>query len=503
MEPNKTMQEIAVAETLLDGFDERPVDGDFVLPDYCPDVAAVLTCQLEPIVLGSQWNGDRLQVDGTVWVRVLYLDESRARVCTYEINQPFSSALTASGRLPQTAVSLSAQPEYVNCRAVSPRRLDVHGAFRIRARAVGEGRLETVGEVDSPDVFVRRRRVTASVPAGYAQKTFTVTATMECAEGETLLRTEAVPVVTEYKVLPGKVIVKGDLRLKNVMMSEADPGTEVRTDTVPFSQMLDVEGLTDDDAVDVDVRRLSHDVRAEIDPTGAGALQVSTKLLLTAQAWREETGDVIVDAYAAAAPVKLETRPVNAGRLTALTREAVTVRSSVDAPDEMQRVLDVWSEAEILSASDAEERHTVEGRLHAHLLAADVEGQVSYHDRTADFSLELPRQGNAESDDLRVIQTDYTVSPDRTLELAVLLSVHRVCREEETMEAVTAVSLNEEAAYPAEMATVKVIFAEAGESLWEIAKRCHTSAEALMRENDLAADVLPDRRTLLVPLVNV
>ena len=503
MELNVSQQEMAVAESLLDGFDERPVDGDFVLPDYLPDIAAVLTCRLEPIVLGSLWNGDRLTVDGTVWVRVLYLDESRARPCTYEVSQPFTSVFTASSRLPQIAVNLSAEPEYVNGRAVSPRRLDVHGAFRVRAKAVGKGRLSVVGEVESPEVFVRRRRVMTAVPSGYAQKVFTVTETMASDDGETMLRTEAVPVVTEYKVLPGKVIVKGDPRLKNLLMTGDGADTEVRTYTIPFSQMMDVEGLTDDDTVDVDVRCLSHDVRSETDPTGAGALQTATKLLLTAQGWREENGDAIVDAYAATAPVRLETRTLNESKLTALTREAVTIRQSVESPEDVHRVLDVWSDAELLSASDTEDQHTLEGRLHAHLLAADADGQIAYYERTADFSYAFPKQGNAESDDLRVIQTEYTFSPDHTLELTALLSVRRACREESPVSVVTGMTLDEEAAFPEEKASVKVIFAEAGESLWEIAKRCHASAEMLMRENDLSADVLPQRRTLLVPLVKV
>ena len=43
-------------------------------------------------------------------------------------------------------------------------------------------------------------------------------------------------------------------------------------------------------------------------------------------------------------------------------------------------------------------------------------------------------------------------------------------------------------------------FAGGGESLWEIAKSCHTSMEAVMEENGLAADVLPEDTMLLVPL---
>ena len=41
---------ISTNETLFDDFDERPVDCDFVLPDYCPDIAAVLKCSLKPVI---------------------------------------------------------------------------------------------------------------------------------------------------------------------------------------------------------------------------------------------------------------------------------------------------------------------------------------------------------------------------------------------------------------------------------------------------------------------
>ena len=47
---------------------------------------------------------------------------------------------------------------------------------------------------------------------------------------------------------------------------------------------------------------------------------------------------------------------------------------------------------------------------------------------------------------------------------------------------------------------LKIYFAGGGESLWEIAKNCHTSMEAVMEENGLAADVLSEDTMLLVPL---
>ena len=82
---------ISTSETLFDDFDERPVDCDFVLPDYCPDIAAVLKCTMKPVVQSKQLSGDRMILDGTVMIRVMYLDEGRNCVRCCEFSQPFTS----------------------------------------------------------------------------------------------------------------------------------------------------------------------------------------------------------------------------------------------------------------------------------------------------------------------------------------------------------------------------------------------------------------------------
>ena len=49
---------------------------------------------------------------------------------------------------------------------------------------------------------------------------------------------------------------------------------------------------------------------------------------------------------------------------------------------------------------------------------------------------------------------------------------------------------------------LKLYYGRMGEPVWEIAKRCHTSVEAIMEENELLQDVLTDAGMLLIPIVN-
>ena len=61
-------QTVAVSRPVMDVQEEYTLSGDFVLPEYCPDVAVVLKCLITPYIVSRQWSGDQLMLSGT-WMR--------------------------------------------------------------------------------------------------------------------------------------------------------------------------------------------------------------------------------------------------------------------------------------------------------------------------------------------------------------------------------------------------------------------------------------------------
>ena len=102
---------VAVPEILFDDFDEQPVDCDFVLPDYCPDIAAVLKCTMRPVIQSKQMSGDRLTAEGQAMIRVMYLDEGRKCVRCCEFSQPFTSSFAVRGAGVGAEIRLTAKTE--------------------------------------------------------------------------------------------------------------------------------------------------------------------------------------------------------------------------------------------------------------------------------------------------------------------------------------------------------------------------------------------------------
>ncbi|HIW73538.1 MAG TPA: DUF3794 domain-containing protein [Firmicutes bacterium] len=501
---NKT---VAVPETLFDGFDERPVDCDFVLPDYYPDIAAVLKCTLRPVVQSKQLSGDRMLVDGVAVIQVLYLDEARQCVRCCEFTKPFTSTFPVKPGSGMPCAWVSAKTDYCNCRATSPRRLDIHGAFSVRLKLQGEGGADVVSGLTGDTVYTRKNTVSYSVPAASAEKAFTLSEMLELGQGkpaaEMLVRGDAVPVLNDCKLLANKIIIKGDLMLKNLYVFDAGTGeTQQVRHEIPFSQIIDVEGLDEEWQCDVRLNVVSSEIQIVPNQNGENRLlEVNVKLLACVQCYRSGLAEVVTDAYSTCCPLNLETRRLDTECLKAVRHSDSTIKETLDLPEDgASQILDIWCEASPVSEACEDGRTVITGRMTISMLAKDAQGLVSYFERPGDFTLEYDDACDTAESDIRVTDVDYSMAGAGKVEIRADLSVTRRCYTADSFSAVTAASADEDAAFPAERAALKIYYANSGESLWEIAKACHTSMDAVMEENALAGDVLTKDSMLLVPL---
>ena len=498
---------IAICETLFDDFDERPVDCDFVLPDYCPDIAAVLKCTLKPVIQSKQLSGDRMIVDGVSMIRVMYLDEGRKCVRCCEFSQPFTSTFNVKNVGVNACIKVSAKTDYVNCRATSPRRLDVHGAFTVKMKITAQSSREVISSAKGDNLYTRKSTLAFSVPCASTEKSFTISEVLDIGEGkapaEVLIRGDAVPSLTDCKLLPNKVIVKGELLLKNLYASDVAAGNmEIVEHEIPFSQIIDVDGISEEWECDVRLNVVFSDIHISVNQNGESCLlSVNIKVMAEVQCYSTDMSEVVTDAYSSRYPLKLENQRLDTEHLVGVRRGTNTIKETLELPpDGVAEIVDIWCEATPVAQRCEDETAYLDGRLLIAMLARDNAGAVAYYERTSDFTLEFDECCTNMTADLTVLHVDYSMAGSKQLEIRVELGVTRCCYAADSCLAVTTMEADETAGFPEEKAALKIYFAGGGESLWEIAKNCHTSVEAVMEENGLTSDVLPDDTMLLVPL---
>ncbi len=504
MDLQTTNRRIGLAQTIFDDFDERPIDCDFVLPDFLPDIAAILKCTLHPTVQTYQLSGDRLSADGTVRIHLLYLDEDRRCVRCFENTQPFTSEFTVKGLTADCEITLAATPNYVNCRATGPRRVDIHGAFSVKLTVKGQTDTAVVEAAHGDCLHTKTCGVQYTIPTRGVDKTFTLNEVLEL-EGEdvahAVIRHDATVCLSDCKQLAGKAVVKGDLLLTTVFVTHLENGTlRCVKHRIPFSQILDIDGMVEDTLCDYSAAVLTAEVQPIANPNGENRLlSLSVKIALHAQCYQTDACEIVCDAFHTRYPLKAPLCRVETQCITEIRQETVTVRQSLTLPDQnVARVLDVWCAPITAQVAD----DTVTGRSTVCLLVCDENGTVSYFERP--LTCELPiSPAHVCHVSAVLLDIEHTVSGDQ-LELCFQIAVKACRATTQSVHAITDLQLDETAPYPCtagmEGCRVKVLFANAGDSVWEIAKAEHVSPVEICKENELTEDTLPERTALLIPL---
>ena len=508
MELQTTCGRVGLTQTVFDDVEERPVDGDFVLPDYLPEITAILKCRMRPVVQSHQISGDRVIADGTVYLQLLYLDEERCCVHSYEHAQPFSAAFTVKELKNGDAVRLLTKVNYVNCRATSPRRVDVHGAFGVRLTVIAERAVDIVTEAAGEGLHTRSCLVQTTVPTGCAQKSLSVNEVLELGETAVgaLVRGETAAVITECRQMRGKAVVKGELLITAVCVTDTQSGMlHHHSERIPFSLIVDAEGLTEDAVCDCRAAVASCDMRPVQDPAGEmRLLSVAAKLTVSLCCYGTEPYRCVNDAFHTAYPLKTETERLYLERVAYVRSDVTTLTLTQALPDgDITEVVDVWCEPMAVECVGAEGQTMLHGQLLTGMITRDGGGMLTYYERPVDYEATLPDACERETAEVMPQELSFSKNGGQ-LECRLQLAVHRVGKYCEEQTVITQLALDDTSPYAVDGVLagccLKVCYAPSGESVWELARREHTSPEAIKNENGLTADVLERDTVLLIPL---
>lgn len=505
-------QTVLLPELLLDTEAEQSVELDYVLPDYCPDFFRLLHCAAETCVTQGSCRDGVLDAAFRVQIRVLYCapDSNAVRSVTQQLSYtrqfPLSVPVQA-GSVPM--ISLLAEPVCMNCRAVSSRRIDVRGALRIRARVTAERRVPVLSGAEG--LHIRTRREPVSFLSGLlrTEKLFTLSedAAIPAAQPAILniLRDSVLLTVTETRIAAGKLIVRGEALL--TLLYAASGGTEQFSVSLPFSQIVEQDGLTD--GMMPAVTATLADCLLTPEAAGDGELRLlhcDLQILLHCEAAATGTAELLTDAFSTVHPVALsqETLPL----LTAPVQlhESLNLRSQLQYPDGvLTKVCAAWAVPEQVQTVPADEGDgaVLTGRLHACVMAEDADGSIRMLEQTEPFTWELPAVSPEMTlPPVTVRSCSYTLSGADSVSLQTELLLSGQVPGIAERQLLTDLQADAESRLPDEDGfALRLYFGQPEESLWEIAKRCRISPDAIRAENDCAGDTLSAPQLLLIPNV--
>ncbi len=513
MHYNVNTQPIYSKHVIADVCNEIPVDIDFSLPDYCPDIQKILKCIITPSISFRDVSGDRLNIEGSTLIRVVYFDSNNSGLKVCENFSPFSLQIDLHSSPENPVVATRIKPGYVNCRAVSPRKVDIHGAFSLCSTVAEKGISQLTSEIIGDDVNQKTETVNFSNLIAFSEQQFVVSDVLEIDESkppvELILNTTQNLIINSCKPSDNMVSLEGEIILKVLYLSDVETSqTEVLEYSIPVSQTLDVLGVTQESDVIVTGEILNSSVKF-FSSEETTQEESEFKCSVIVEAYENNEINVVKDAYSTNYNMELSKENVKFSNFLVPIDENFSTKNSIESSEQkISEIVDVWISGCNYKTNFDNDKIVVSGKANACVLAVDFEKTPFYFERMMDFSYEKSIS-NLESANCRVeckvipVSMGYRITNDTSLELKSDYKVNASIFEDTSHNLVVGANADETLPIQKDSAAGMIIYyAENGENIWDIAAKYHTEPQNIIDENGLTSEIIEQNSAILIPILS-
>ena len=483
---------------------ELPLETEILISDYLPPVFKLVKCFVRPVVLQKRLQPGKLQLEGYLRCVVYYQGEEGTGLCQTEQKLPFTKLLD----LPEFvftawAVQVEGQTEYLNCRTVNPRRIEVRGAY---------------GLVVSVHTQVKTDVITALSDGGVEQKLVTLSGVRRAAvleklvtvEGEIRFPTPPAAVldlsgnasVGDLKLLNGKAVAKGGLVVSCAWRAEGDPALQSQSVNLNFNQVLDVDGLSEDCRCLCVAEPVGFTLT---EGEGEEPSRLTATLMLRLRAWRPYQLQCVADAFSTKFETEQTPQTVQTESLACTLDETVTLTGSGPLPDAGAKILACFASFGPVSLTRQEGRGVLTARAVVSAFAENTLGEMECYEKALDYALplpaDLPEDADAYPECWLSVQDLQCASAGGALDVSLTVRTEGAVLARQTASLVGAVELGDPLAPADPEVSLRICYAQPGEELFAIARRYHVSPGQMLAANDLPDGTarLDEARRLLVP----
>ena len=467
---------------VLDRTVEDVFISDVVVPDTMEDVGEVLFADGDFCLWRLDLSTGSAEAEGEWKGSVCYLSENDRTL------RHFPVSVGIRLRAHDDAIEPNVRPYTSFCVSdVSVQLLNTRKA-RVKIRVVmtlqgyaPQAMDLTVGFENAPeDVFYRTAEHCFSSITDVSEQVFTAAGNASLREApfdRRLLSSHSV-ITTDLPQQSGsRAILHGTIRTSLLYQTGEQAPPIAETIETAFSQLLDLDNLSEDDALHCTVQLTS----AELSIHDNAELETQFHIVVQTLCMRSRKLQCVSDAYSVQSPLSLETEPV---RLTCGSiADTVQVVASASLPRESERESFITSFANVRSVRN--ENGAVSGAVEMKLLVRDESGSLSMRTQETEFDHTLPNEAV-----LLAAEAGQTAASNAggEMQIRVPILLRYQISEQVSAEQIVSVTQSESEKQPVKRASVTLIPRDSADDLWEVAKKYGSSTEAIRKANAVAED---------------
>jgi len=462
-----------------------------------PDIGSVLCAWGQPLIRGKQWRDGCMEVSGGITAFVLYAPEDGSHPRSIQTWMPFQMRWD----LPETehdgTIYARCHVNSVNARSASARKLIVRADISVLAEATVEEHATVCVPGNVPeDVQLLRQRYPVCIPTEAGEKAFTLEQNLTIPTGgpkiDKIVRYQVQPELIEEKVMSDKIVFRGTALL-HVLYQTREGELHSHDFEVPFSQYAQLEQEHEQNAQGWAGCVLTGlELDKEFD--NPDALQLKAGLLCQYRIFDRPVIEVVEDAYSTVREISPVTEELLLPVMLDRNTEHINPELSIDVPG--TRLVDIACYPGELQLRSEEDGALLQMQCLMQSLIYNADGVLqSVASRWSD-TRNIPADGNTvmQADWMTVGKPQGSISGSGGV-VRGEMALETVSYSSSGIRQVTGVDLGQQR--DSEEERPSLILQKMGTGrLWDLAKRCGSTMEAIRAANALEGE--PDSQQMLI-----
>ena len=472
-------------------------NAECVVPDTEEDIGKIASVQADVLLKSKDLGGKGVLVSGEARAFLLVISEQQNKLSLLRLSKTFTVELEMPEQNTELLTQVVLQVQAVDARILNPRKVSV--SFDLNAALCCYRSESLPVESGLPDacregLYGKREETEILLPNAVCEKTFALTEQFPFPKEKPtpvrLVSEQTVFSVQDCQLIGSKAILKGMAAVSVVYLTdEADCPYQVNF-TTPFSQIVELnEERMDDSSISIMLTGSYYELTESIN--GEKVLDMEVHALIQMLSSGKVSFCHITDAYSNRMPLKEETETLELksyGQQTQIRLHASETLNVMEDSKEVLGILPTVSRA-------AQEQGKLSAAVNFDVVYRLTDGLISAVRRT----VLLEGSCGASSDRIAQVKIEnlQTSEEGAALKVEFDLVFDLLKSKDVQLRRLCAVELSENSPYSSDAFATLTLVRDEGEDFWELAKRYHSSVEAIEREN--APETGEKHRFLLIP----
>ncbi len=474
------------------------VEQDILVPDTKPDVMQIISTQATPYILNTEVSNSKIKVSGKINYFIIYKvgDEkysARGIFATY----PFTETLNVDGVEAKTNVLVKPIINNVITSLPNERKIAIKSEIIFDICIRDYTKIKLINNFKSEKDI--EKQIKSDIFSNIINNKRSIIASKEDLllpkEAEDLLeilRVDSAIGGTEIKESFNKIMVKGDILLKIMYLSE-NSGEGLRSTNleVPFTGMIEFDNISDKSKFDIDYMLEDLEVSVNKDITSTKAISVEYRIGADVTEYEEEEVSYVDDFYSQYEELEYDEKEYEVVKDINRLSYEVEVKENIGKIADNMQVIDYRVDLSNVNATTSISNGIkLNGNAKIDILmqnseTKDIENKnvellVDKEFRKDDIDLNRNNEISINLKDCKILQNDSTLDVNLVLNLDIN---SRLEGKVKVIDNLTTKKID-----TTNLDSMNIYIVKENDNLWNIAKKYKTSVENLEKINEEVRD---------------